>query len=81
MFQFLCVLLPNWPGMLGLKRESDLIAFPAPVSTMAPGVASRLEGCADVVPELFHLKMLQSRSSHDLRLRKMTGFPLLSHIA
>jgi hypothetical protein len=55
MFQFLCVLLPNWPGMLGLKRESDLIAFPAPVSTVVPGIASSLEAGHEIVEEAFHV--------------------------
>jgi hypothetical protein len=58
----------------------NLVALLAPVPAVVPGVAEGFPARAQIVDELFHLKMLQSRSSHDLRLRKMTGFPLLSHM-
>jgi hypothetical protein len=81
MFQFLCVSLGLKAPMHGLERQSDLIPLLAPVPAVTPDLTKGFPARAQIVVKLFHLKMLQSRCHHDLRLRKMTGFPLLSHIA
>jgi hypothetical protein len=80
MFQFLCVSLGLKAPMLGLERQLNLVALLALVPAVMPDLTKGFPARAQIVVKLFHLKMLQSRSHHDLRLRKMTGFPLLSHM-
>jgi hypothetical protein len=57
MFQFLCVSLGLKAPMHSLERQSYLVALLAPVPAVMPGVAKGFPARAQIVEELFHIRL------------------------